>query len=295
MSLLSSIQGTPERVRSLSNLLASLDEPQNSAQLERLLTPSGLVGENNRSVFNATLNVAKDLRLVTSTEDSRYISNAGWMNEDAFADYVHDILCSTDDLNAIVFQSFSYVVLRSNQERGVTWISNASGIADLIDSNLPRHPSTKDGDRQMNSTKMSSLLRWWSYLGLCLDSIPKLYVYPDPSRRLSRIIRFLLGAGIFKVGEPIDPRAFRSEICEIAPYLDIGSISESVQASSGLKLDTTAASWALTVGLEQLVFDSQLEIVTKSDASSGLRLAFSIGAQGVTYVDQIIINEGVME
>lgn len=294
MSLLSSTQGTPERVRSLSNLLVSLREPHDLAQLERLLAPQGLVGPKNGSVLSQTLNVAKDLRLIRTVEGGRWASEdgVGPMNEDAFADHAHDVLCSTEDLNAIVLQSFCYVMLRSDRERGVDWIQtmNRDGIASAIDGGLPRHMETDEGERQVNPTKMSFLIGWWSYLGLCIDSMPRMYVYPDPSDRLSRIIEHALTTGALEVGAATDPREFRRVVCEAAPYLDNGSMSSSVQASSGLVLDSQSASWVLTTALEQLEFDGVLEIVASSDASGGLRLAFPVGARGTIYADHIVIR-----
>ena len=296
MSLLSSTQGTPERVRSLSNLLVSLGEAQDAAQLERLLAPRGLVGESIGSVLSHSLNVAKDLRLIRTVEGGRYApeDGIGPMDEDAFADHAHDVLCSTEDLNTIVLQSFCYLLLRSDRERGADWIRNMNrdGIANAIDAGLPRHTETEQGKRQVNGTKLTVLMRWWSYLGLCTSSIPGIYVYPDPSDRLSRVVKRSLTTGVLEAGVQTDPREFRRVVCEAAPYLDSGSMSSSVQISSGLELDEQSASWALTTGVEQLEFDGTLEIVASSDASGGLRMAFPVGARGTNYADHIVIQKG---
>ena len=230
MSLLSSTQGTPERVWSLVRALAdnggALDRTEASGWLNPEFTRHGQPAKENSSAFKQTLSAATSLGIVdvdrTELRLNRACTASSFVD---FCDWVHGSLIGLDSAkkDAVVLETFAWLVVETDRKKSTNWIHEGTndGFADAADASLPLG-TDDDGDRRINTTKLPSWCRWLVSLGLAVwlpvrtHSIP----HPFPDSRVMRALRSVIARE--NVNKELFADEFLSLLAPHLPYLDGG-------------------------------------------------------------------------
>ncbi|MEY9699496.1 hypothetical protein ABIE71_002239 [Bradyrhizobium diazoefficiens] len=276
MSLLSSTQGTPDRVLSLLQVLAAHDGQMDRADLLAWLNPPFTQTTSGAVIGPAaeqTLGAASSLNFIRQ-EDGRCWINDGleFSSLDDLADLTHQRLLSLDldHADAVLPQAFAYIVARSEQAKGTAWLHTATNkaLADAINQALPTRSNTAAEGRRFNEYKFAPFWRWMTLIGLALDlpgDGPHPYV-------LSRLARELAQSDLPR-GEQIPVRLFLDVIAKRMPYLDGGVLYNSAAEKLGLPAQGRALSPILSTALRDLHEEGTLALGSLTDAASLVHLA----------------------
>ncbi|MBY3101168.1 hypothetical protein HFO69_26230 [Rhizobium laguerreae] len=229
MSILSSTQGTPERVWSLVSLVAANDGRIDRAEAASWLNPTFV--ENNQLIaekdsfaqvqgaataLGALTVVNKVLELNPECDTADYLS---------FADWTHGHLRSLESVekDAVILEAYAWVLARCQQEGDARWFTTmaAGGLADAINEALPEG-SDDDGERRMNTSKLASWRRWLIFLGL-MEELPFSGAFRFHLSATKRIAREIASSDLPRdVEMSADDFLFRIRNC--GPYLDGGKM-----------------------------------------------------------------------
>lgn len=276
MSLLSSTQGTPDRVLSLLQVLAAHDGQMGRADLLAWLNPPFIQATPRAIIGPAaeqTLGAALSLNFV-SQEDGRCQVNDGqeFASLDDLADLTHQRLLSLDSehADAVLPQAFAYIVARSEQAKGTAWLHAATNkaLADALNAVLPRRVNTAAEGRRFNEYKFAPFWRWMILIGLALD-LPGDGPHPYVSSRLARE----LAQSDLPRGEQIPIRRFLEVIAERMPYLDGGALYNSAAEKLGLPTHGRGVSPILSTALRDLDEEGVLALGSLTDAAGLVNLA----------------------
>lgn len=270
MTLLSSPQGTPERVWSLIAGLAALGGTSPRAAYDDLLNP-GFLRDGAEVKAKATLaadthNAALSLGLVQSSRDHVSLSAQVPSDFAGFADLVHDRLVSLEAVGAdtAILEGFAWIVAQSDRLGGIEWIyqTGRDAFADQANAGLT--------GKDMNTTRLPAWRRWLAFLGLgvIMPHDRNAPDFPSPTRRMVRELeRLELSAGA-KLGAG----EFVSLLARRMPYLDRGRLFNQAcqriaHAPNGARLSPLYSS-----ALRELHDEQSIRLVPSGDAAERIRL-----------------------
>jgi hypothetical protein len=276
MSMLSSPQGTPERVWSLVAGLAALGGECDRQMFEALLNPGymkdGVLVRAKDTLAANALGAASSLGVVEAGRDKAVLAaglNLG--DASAFADYVHDRLSSlkSGDTDSAVLEAYSWVAAESDRQGGLGWIYDLGREQFADDANAALVGEDDDG-RLMNTTKVVAWRRWLAFMGLGMPlPIPNTPDFPTPTARLARELE---RAGV-SPGTVIPAEQFLALLAGRMPYLDRGRLFAQACQRIGHTASNRRLSPLLSVALRDLHDDGTLKLTLSGDASTHIQLA----------------------
>ncbi|WP_434730726.1 hypothetical protein [Rhizobium binae] len=273
MSILSSTQGTPERVWSLVSIIAANDGKIERTEASDWLNP-GFVRDQQKVVekseaFGQVLGAATALGAV-QVEGKLLQLHPTCPTGDiaAFADWCHDQLCAltSDQKDAVILETYAWVAARSLELRETRWfgVMPREELADAADRALPEGKDD-DGERRINTSKLASWRRWLRFFGL-MEELPLTAAKPHPSSTL-RLEREIAKSTLPRDTEiPADEflAAFRTSM----PYLDGGRMFFESMRRQGFTADSKILSPILSSALRDLHDAGTIELGILGDLSS---------------------------
>lgn len=271
MSLLSSTQGTPERVWSAIRIVEAEGGRIGRDDLWTWLNPAFVTdgvarhisGEAERQVIGAASSL-EFLRL----EASDYVFTADPLADyEAYADEVHDRLCRTapDHPDHVMLETFAWLGLKADSS-GTDWAA-AGDFADLVEADLG---NAQTGDaRRFNDTKQTAWRRWMGFLGLAVQLPVRLGFHPDVTRRVA----IELGRAGLPTGVPLPVDTVLQTLAQRMPYLDRGALRARVAAATSIKDDPKRLSHLLSAALRELHDEGRIELDRRGDATGYVDLA----------------------
>lgn len=271
MSLLSSTQGTPERVWSAIKIVEAEGGRISRDDLWTWLNPAFLVngvaeqrgGEAERQVAGA----ASSLELLT-LEARDYVLNApALVDYDAYADEVHDRLCRmpAEHPDYVLLETFAWLGLKADSA-GTEWAA-AGDFADRVEEDLG---DAKAGDaRRFNDTKQTAWRRWMCFLGLGIQLPNPVKFQPDVTRRLDIELR---RAGL-PVGVALPIESVLQSLGQRMPYMDHGALRARTASVASIKNDPKRLSRLMSSALRELHDEGRIELDRRGDAAGYVDLA----------------------
>lgn len=271
MTLLSSPQGTPERVWSLVAGLSALGGTSTRATYDALLNP-GFERDGAEVKAKATLaadahNAALSLALVDGARDQISLGGVLPNSFNGFADLVHDRLIGlpSGDGDAVILEGYAWMVAESDRQNGMQWIYQAGReeFAELANAGLT--------GKEMNSTKAVAWRRWLAFLGLGVP-MPTERSAPDFPSPAMRILRELKRAEI-AAGLILPAAEFVALLAQRMPYLDRGRLFTQACQRIGHAAPVNRLSPLLSAALRDLHDDQSLRLAPSGDAADRVRLS----------------------
>ncbi|PWE53639.1 hypothetical protein DEM27_24120 [Metarhizobium album] len=276
MSMLSSTQGTSERVWSLIALLREHDGKISRADAAAWLNPEFLkdgqtIGEKSGTFgqvlgaatsMGAVTLVGPELQLNPTCEPDTYDQLADWL-------YHHLIELPSQDKDAVFLELFAWLVCESAKRQTAGWPLGMTNpeFADNAEAALP---SGAEGDveSRMNSTKVPFVRRWLVFLGLMEDLNANPSFEIDMSRRFRReVTRLGLDREV-----PIEAEEFLRIMRQKMPFIDGGRMYMDAARRINFTPDPRQLSPVLSEALRDLHDEGMLELNVLGDLSSNLRL-----------------------
>ena len=295
MSLLSRPQGTPERVWSLVAGLDALggDLPHEDflALINPGFTRGGALARAETSLAGDALGATYALG-IAEREGPRVRLK---IPEDggsllAFADKVHDVLCtaSPDDLNSVILQAYAWLAAESHRRQDLGWLYEAGreAFADMVDTALVGQD--EDG-RLMNTTKVPAWRRWLRFLGLSVPMPLSLIDFPSPARR----VRIELRRAGTEIGAAMPAEEFLQRVGQRCPYLDRGRLFVQAAQRIGHAASLRTLSPVLSCALRDLEAEGVIELQLSGDASDTLSLAGDPSIGSTTFNAVLIHKDDV--
>jgi hypothetical protein len=276
MSVLSSPQGTPERVWSLVAGLQALGGETDRAAFDALINPGYVkdgaeIRAKDTLAANA-LGAASSLGLVQSGRDKAVLGEGvAIANYAALADHVHDRLAALPSANSdcAILDAYAWVAAESDRQKGLGWIYEWGRDQFADEANKSLVGEDEDG-RLMNTTKVVPWRRWLNFLGL--GATLPLANTPDFPTPTLRIARELERAGI-EPGSELTAEAFLTLLAGRMPYLDRGRLFIQACQRIGHQSLQRQLSPLLSVALRDLHDDDTVKLRLSGDASTHVRLA----------------------
>jgi hypothetical protein len=273
MTLLSSPQGTPERVWSLVAGLSALGGTLQRATYDGLLNP-GFERDGNEVKAKATLaadahNAALSLNLVEGTRDQVTLTVTAPQDFKGFADLVHDRLVALEsgDADTTILEGFAWIVAESDRQGGLEWIyqSGRDELADKANEGL--------AGKEMNTTKAVAWRRWLMFMGpgITMPHDRGAPDFPSPAARIARELR-RPGLGLVS-GANLPAREFLELLAKRMPYLDRGRLFLQACQRIGHVSTSGRLSPLLSAALRDLHDDHTLHLVPSGDAADRVRLS----------------------
>lgn len=291
MSVLSSPQGTPERVWSLLGGLGALGGELARDDWVSLLNPGySRGGVEIKAAASLAANgpgVAYALGLVDREGSrARLITDERPTDLAGFSDEVHDLLCSTapGQLNAVILEAYAWVVAETHRRGDLGWLYDVGReeFADMADAALV---GEDDDGRLMNTTKVPAWRRWLRFLGLGVPMPGTGVDFPSPARRMAVEIR---RAGMAQ-GTSYGAEQFVGLIANRCPYLDRGRLFAQACQRIGYTPARRNLSAILSCGLRDLEADGIIALRLSGDAADGLSLAADPAALQPTFNSVVVL------
>lgn len=277
MSLLSSTQGTPDRVLSLIRVLAAHSGALPREELLTWINPSfarnGTPRSASKDAASQTWGATSSLGLAVAREGAYVLRDpqTDW-DRSVLADAVHDRLCSIDenDPDAVIFQVFAYIAVRSQQEQGIGWLHALSRreLADAVETHLTARDDTATDGRRFNDTKIAPFWRWIAFLGLSVD-LPVDGDHPYVAGRLSRE----LARTELPIGEELPGDTIVKAVADRMPYLDGGAGFLAMADRMNVRRSARLLSPLLSTALRDLHEEGRITIGVRGDAADLITLA----------------------
>jgi hypothetical protein len=275
MSLLSDIQGAPERIYSLARLLGAHGGRLARSEVFLWLDPQfdqprEARAQKPNTAVEQTLRAAASLDCVSSEAGTIELKwKDGIETFEAFCDRVHDRLLSIgkDDPDYVLFDVYAWLVRRWEADQTVL-DQDPEAIANLTNADRGQNV---DGDLRFNSTKYPPWRRWMIALGLGVDvpEAPRARFMAYASERLERE----LFRADLKRGVEIPASEFLQVIALRMPYLDGGQIFEGSSTSVKGGLKGRVLSRILSRALLDLHDEGVVHLDRRADARNLVRLA----------------------
>lgn len=287
MSLLSSTQGTPERVWSLISVLSANDGVLERTEATNALNPGFRRGDNlvseKPSTFQQTLGAATSLGVVEVDGPLLRLSASHVaMDYAAFCDWVHSHLASLDSQtkDAVIIDTYAWMVAESDKVGSVGWVHDWSNdtFADAADKALPDE-ADDDGDRRINREKLPTWRRWLTCIGLMVPMPLSIRDLPSVEVALMREIPRL---GL-PLGKEVESDTFLKALALRMPYLDGGRKFAEAAKRIGHAPTPGKISPNLSAGLRNLHDDGTIELVLRGDAGRVVRLSAVAGHKMQTF------------
>jgi hypothetical protein len=287
MSLLSDIQGTPERVWSLLRLMSAVGGSLSVSEIDAWMNPNFRSGGGmSRETLSPsavppsvtqTIGCAVSLGLIEMVQKGQYkLSVELPQSLDGFADLVHGVLAAQadDEPNSVMLEAYAAAVALIEKHGGTSWANRTrTDLAGEIDHAL-RAVDERDGDRRFNSTKYASWARWMIFLGLGRE-VPmpggRDTFYPYPAERLDRELTLLTDK--LPPEQEHDFDAVLIHLSRRMPYLDGGRWLMATAERLGAGLRPRTVTLVLSGALRDLHDDGRLFLATLGDAAD----AFALG------------------
>lgn len=271
MSLLSSTQGTPERIWSAIRVVEAEGGRIGREDLWTWLNPAfrlnGVPRDNTDRAERQVIGAASSLELLT-LEGRDYVLNTPALDSyGTYADLVHDRLCRlpADHPDFILLETFAWLGLKA-ESSGTEWAA-AGDFADRVEADLG-DPTAGDA-RRFNPTKQTSWRRWMSFLGLAVDLPVRLSFHPNVTRRLA----IELERAELPVEVPLPIETVLQAIAQRMPYLDRGPLRARVAARISLKDEPARLSHLLSSALRELHDENRIVLERRGDALGYVDLA----------------------
>jgi hypothetical protein len=279
MSILSSTQGTPERVWSLiAALLASggtLDRSEAADLLNPCFVQNGQIVRDDG--FNQTLGAATSLGAVEIDKSTLRLNSSCLINDFVtFSDWLHSHLVAldTDEKDAILLQTYAWVAVESQRQRSVQWIHDWTNDAfvDAAKRALPEGSEDDDGAQRINTTKLPTWRRWLITLGLLVPMPLRLQAHPSADARVAREIIY----SEIERGIEIPADEFLKILNRRLPYLDGGHMFLDVAKRLEYVPPPRQLSPLLSAALRNLHDERVIELRIRGDAGDVLRLSDAV-------------------
>lgn len=272
MSLLSSTQGRPERIRSLVALLRDHQAPLSRAEVIRWLQPGSRAGESD-SAASQTLDCARSLGFV-ETQGKHVVLSDRTLDLDhaAFADRIHRALVETENpADRVLLEAYATFVVRTDQEGGTDWIgqSRSEDLADAINAAVTG--PDYQGKPRFNSTKYAPWRSWMVYVGLGWEFERIVSFYPSPTARLER--ELLAIAEKLGVEQEVPAEDFLATVAEHMPYVDGGTMFHEAAQRMAFKPANRQVSRLLSAALRDLEELGAIALHQRGDASGAYLLS----------------------
>ena len=288
MSLLSSTQGTPERVWSLINLLQAHQGSLPREEVFEWLSPPFVQAGQRRLITGESdgqaVGAATSLDLVKREGPLLALAASVPKSFRDFSDQVHARLCSIDesDPDYVVLETFAWVAVEVERRGSTGWA--ASSPQDFADA--AEHALGGSGERRFNSTKLPPWRRWITLLGLGVE-LPGAGFYPYVADRVRRE----LAASRLPRGVELKAPEVLAALSRRAPYLDGGALFSSVADRVGMRLPSRRVSRLLSTALRDLHEEGVLALSVRGDASELIELAPD-GQHTIKTVQTIVLKDG---
>lgn len=277
MSLLSSTRGTPERVWSLVSALAvnqgCLGRDEADALLNPAFTRGGDVVKQDPTAFAQTLSAATSLGIVGIDQATlRLRPGLDAADFNAFGDWVHDRLIALDsgEKDAVILETYAWVAVESDRQRSTGWMNDwtTNEFADAANQSLPEG-ADDDGERRINTTKLSRWRDWLISLGLMVPlPVGERAWLPSATARAAReLARMDLPRD-----EAIEATAFLAALATRLPYLDGGSMFEAAMRRQVHTKATSQLSPILSACLRDIYDDGLIELNVLGDTGAAVTL-----------------------
>jgi hypothetical protein len=280
VSILSSPQGTPERVWSLVAGVEALGGALERSEAVNLLDPAFIRdGEPVQGEgFAQTLQAATSIGIILADEQNKDLLrlNPSFKGKDflGFGDWVYDHLVGLEsgDKDAVLLQTYAWLAVESDRQKSIAWIHTKTNpaLADEADKALPTG-ADDDGGRRINPTKLTPWRRWLAFLGLMV-TIPgspiELYHPSAESRAAAELTRLT-----FPQGGEIPADTFLTELSKRLPYFDGGRFFNEVAKRVGHSPNPGQLSPLLSTTLRNLHDEGLIELRIRGDAANVIRLS----------------------
>jgi hypothetical protein len=277
MSVLSSPQGTPERVWSLVAGLAALGGECERSVFDALLNPGftrdGQLVQAKETLAANALGAASSLGLIDAGREKAILTPQALSFEDTndLADFVHDRLVSrsSGETDAPIFDAYAWMVAESDRKGGTGWIFSL-GRDEFADAANTALVGQDDDGRLMNTTKVVAWRRWLTFLGLGTPlPIPNVADFPTPAARLVRELKRANTSN----GATMPAEQFLALISGRMPYLDRGRLFIQACQRIGHASSQRRLSPLVSVALRDLHDEGILRLNLSGDASVHVQLA----------------------
>lgn len=279
MSLLSSTQGTPERVWSLIAALSASGGEIERADATSWLNPgfmrNGSEFKEKPEAFSQTLGAATSLGAVEAVKGALRVGST--FHAEAypdFADWTHDrlVAMSNDEKDAVVLETYAWMAVESDRQGSIGWVHDwtRDAFADAADKALPEG-ADDDGQRRINTTKLPAWRGWLLFLGLLVPMPPPMP--PHPSARV-RAARELARCTLPR-NQEIPAETFLKALAARLPYLDGGRMFVETVQRIGYGPAPGRLSPLMSATLRSLHDEGLIELWLRGDAGSVVRLTGS--------------------
>lgn len=275
MSVLSSPQGTPERVWSLVAGLSALGGECEREVFDALLNPGytreGSLVQAKDTLAGNALGAASSLGLIEAgREKATLAAGLEFADSTALADFVHDrlSLLKTGETDSPILEAYAWLAAESDRKGGIGWIFEL-GREQFADAANTALVGEDDDGRLMNTTKVVAWRRWLLFLGLGtqlpVSNVPD---FPSPTARL---LRELERAN--SLGTSMPAEQFLTVLSSRMPYLDRGRLFIQACERIGHTPSHRRLSPFLSIALRDLHEEGALKLNLSGDASSHVQLA----------------------
>jgi hypothetical protein len=272
MSLMSDIQGTPERVWALLKILKAQGGELSRPALKNWMDP--FESDPKGTALENTIGAAESLSLAESDKASVRLTVKSLPTDIVgFARLVHGRLVKTplDHADSVVLEVLAWFMARSAREENTTWIADMAteDICNLIRKEI----AVGADDKRFNSTRYPRWRDWMSFLGLGVD-LPRSgnssTFYPCITERLSGVVAD--PDGDLPLEEEIDAARFVKVVSTAMPYVDSGALF--ITAIGRVKTAPTPRqlSPVLSIALRDLNAEGVIELRMQGDARDAITL-----------------------
>lgn len=277
MSILSSTQGTPERVWSLVSLIAAHDGLMDRAEASEWLNPAFIKDKQTvvekSEAFGQVLNAATSIGAVEAEGKLLKLHpTCPTADMSGFADWCHGQLCalSSDQKDAVILETYAWVAARSLDLRETRWFSFAPSkeFADAAARALP-DDKDDDGDRRINTSKLAAWRRWLGFFGL-MDELPLSGAKPYPSAT-PRLAKEIATSALPRDTE-IPAEALLSSLRASMPYLDGGRMFVETMRHNEIVAGPKLLSPILSSALRDLHDAGTIELGVLGDLSANVSM-----------------------
>lgn len=266
MSILSSPQGSPERVWSLLVGLQALGGASSSETYQALLSP--IVGS---SVVKDTRGVISSLGLVrTSGHEVSLIDGLDLMDMASFADDVYDRLIALEmnNIDAVLLTTYAWICAVSDREGNVSWLY-ALDKQQFVDQAAQAQSQAGAESPRINTTKVRPWHRWLVFMGMGVSlPLSKFQILFSPAQRLRRELQ----RARTRLPDEMTADAFRDFIASRLPYLDGGRFFTEACAWIGHAPPARQFSPMLSDALRELHDDETIQLCLSGDAMTHIGL-----------------------
>lgn len=277
MSILSSTQGTPERVWSLVSLIAAQDGQMDKTEASDWLNP-GFIKDKQKVIekseaFGQVLGAATSIGAVEA-EGKLLKLNPTCPTTDlsGFADWCHNQLCAltSDQKDAVILETYAWVAARSLEFRETRWFSIAPS-KEFADSAARALPDDKDddGERRINTSKLASWRRWLRFFGL-LEELPLTAAKPQPSATI-RLAKEVATSTLPRDTE-IPADEFLASFRNSMPYLDGGRMFVETMRRNEIVAGSKLLSPILSSALRDLHDAGMIELGVLGDLAANISM-----------------------